>query len=140
MRLDGYNAERQAIEAAVLDAALGAAEDQAAAGAPSIVVAGEGWHAGVIGIVAGRLRERFDRPACVVALDGGVGKGSGRSVPGVATRRGGDRRAPGRACWSTAAAMRWRRASRWRADALGDFRAVLDDRVLAECGGALPAP
>ena len=84
VRLDGYNRERQTIEKQVLDAAIDQAERQAAAGARLIFAAGEGWHAGVIGIVAGRLRERFDRPACVVALDGGIGKGSGRSVPGVA--------------------------------------------------------
>ena len=84
-RLDGYNRERQEIEQAVLDAALAQAEDQAArTDAPLLMVAAEGWHPGVIGIVAGRLRERFDRPACVVALDGGIGKGSGRSVNGIA--------------------------------------------------------
>ncbi len=42
------------------------------------------WHPGVIGIVASRLRERYERPALVIALDGGVGRGSGRSIPGVA--------------------------------------------------------
>lgn len=83
-RLDAYNKERQAIEAGVQDAALTLAEEAAKGDAPVIVVAGEGWHPGVIGIVAGRLRERFDRPACVVALDNGIGKGSGRSVRGVA--------------------------------------------------------
>jgi single-stranded-DNA-specific exonuclease len=84
IRLDGYNRERQSIEKLVLDAACAQAETQAAAGAPLIFAAGEGWHPGVIGIVAGRLRERFDRPACVLALADGIGKGSGRSVPGVA--------------------------------------------------------
>jgi single-stranded-DNA-specific exonuclease len=83
-RLDDHNRERRAIEASVLAAALAEAEIQAGADVPLIVVAGEGWHPGVIGIVAGRLRERFDRPACVVALDGVIGRGSGRSVPGVA--------------------------------------------------------
>jgi single-stranded-DNA-specific exonuclease len=48
-----------------------------------VTAAAEGWHAGVIGIVASRLKERFNKPALVVALDGGVGKGSARSVPGV---------------------------------------------------------
>jgi single-stranded-DNA-specific exonuclease len=47
------------------------------------MAAGEGWHPGVIGIVAGRLKERYNRPACVVALDGEVGKGSGRSIAGL---------------------------------------------------------
>ena len=46
--------------------------------------AGEGWHPGVIGIVASRLKERYNRPACVVALADGIGKGSGRSVAGLA--------------------------------------------------------
>lgn len=51
--------------------------------APAIVVAGDGWHEGVVGIVASRLVERFGRPSIVVSLNDGVGKGSGRSVPGV---------------------------------------------------------
>ena len=81
-RLDGYNRDRQRIEAEVLEHATEMAE--ARAEDPVVVVAAEGWHPGVIGIVAGRLRERFDKPACVVALGGGIGKGSGRSVRGVA--------------------------------------------------------
>jgi single-stranded-DNA-specific exonuclease len=53
--------------------------------APALVfAAAEGWHPGVIGIVAARLKERYERPACVVALADGIGKGSGRSVPGLA--------------------------------------------------------
>jgi single-stranded-DNA-specific exonuclease len=47
-----------------------------------VFVAAEGWHPGVIGIVAARLKERYERPACVVAIADGTGKGSGRSVPG----------------------------------------------------------
>ena len=49
----------------------------------AIVVAGEGWHEGVVGIVASRLVDRFDRPAIVVTIDGDSAKGSGRSMPGV---------------------------------------------------------
>jgi single-stranded-DNA-specific exonuclease len=82
-RLDDYNRERQEIEQGVQEAALGQAERQSGGNRPLILVAGQGWHPGVIGIVAGRLRERFNRPACVVALENGIGKGSGRSVPGV---------------------------------------------------------
>jgi single-stranded-DNA-specific exonuclease len=82
-RLDAYNRERQAIEQQVLVQALARGEEQAAADAPVIVVAGEGWHPGVIGIVASRLVERLGRPACVVALADGAGKGSGRSIAGV---------------------------------------------------------
>lgn len=80
--LDRFNAERQAIEMLVLEQAMAMAAETATA--PVIVVAAEGWHAGVIGIVASRLKDHFNRPACVVALENGVGKGSGRSVAGVA--------------------------------------------------------
>lgn len=80
--LHEFNAERRAIEAVVLEEAM--AQVEAADGTPELVLAaGEGWHPGVIGIVASRLKEKFNRPACVVALDGMVGKASGRSVRGV---------------------------------------------------------
>jgi single-stranded-DNA-specific exonuclease len=82
--LDDYNGERKEIELGVQEAAMIQAEEQAKNDKPIILVAGNGWHPGVIGIVAGRLRERFNRPSCVVALSDGVGKGSGRSVRGVA--------------------------------------------------------
>jgi len=82
-RLDGYNRERREIEAYTLAAAITAVE--AVPQSPALVfVAAEGWHPGVIGIVAARLKDRYERPACVVALEGGIGKGSGRSIPGVA--------------------------------------------------------
>jgi len=79
--LDRYNDERKAIEAKVQEAAIQAVE----AGPPRAIAfaAGAGWHPGVVGIVAARLVERFQRPAFVVGIDAGVGKGSGRSVPGV---------------------------------------------------------
>jgi len=84
-RLDALNAERQRVEAEVLGAAIAQVEAEGAAAGGAVFAAGTGWHPGVIGIVAGRLKERFNRPAVVVALDtdGGQGKGSGRSVPGV---------------------------------------------------------
>jgi single-stranded-DNA-specific exonuclease len=82
-RLDGFNAERREIEARVLAAAIETVERETAP-APLVFAAGEGWHPGVIGIVASRLKERYNRPACVVALENGVGKGSGRSVGGFA--------------------------------------------------------
>lgn len=81
MELDRLNHERREIEAAVELEAFEQAERQA--GAPFIMVAHQGWHPGVIGIVAGRLKEKYHRPVFVVAFDGDVGKGSGRSVPGV---------------------------------------------------------
>ncbi len=80
--LDRYNAERRAIEARCLDEALEQAE-AGGAGETLVYVAAEGWHPGVIGIVAGRLKDRYNRPACVVALEAGLGKGSARSVSGI---------------------------------------------------------
>ncbi len=81
LKLDALNGERQEIERDVLTSAFAAAEAQEACNC--IVVAGEGWHPGVIGIVASRVVERFDRPAFVLAVNDGVGKGSGRSLAGV---------------------------------------------------------
>ncbi len=82
--LDGYNKERREIEAQTLAAAIELVERQNAASPVLVFAAAEGWHPGVIGIVAARLRERYERPACVVALADGIGRGSGRSVPGLA--------------------------------------------------------
>ena len=85
-RLDDYNQERRAIEAACLEQAIDKVETEAERGELDdglIFVAAEGWHPGVIGIVASRLKDRYNRPACVVAFENGVGKGSGRSVRGV---------------------------------------------------------
>jgi len=80
--LNRLNEERRAIEMLVGEQAGEQAELQAAD--PLIIVAGHGWHAGVVGIVASRLKERFGRPALVIALDeDGEGKGSGRSISGV---------------------------------------------------------
>ena len=81
-RLDALNAERRDIEASVL---AQAGEQAEARGVERGLVwaAGEGWHPGVVGIVASRLKESFNRPAVVIGLDGDTGKGSGRSVNGV---------------------------------------------------------
>jgi len=77
--LDLLNRDRQEAETRILFAAEAACAPQAHQGA--IVVAGEGWHPGVVGIVASRLVERWRRPCVVIALDGqGGGRGSGRSV------------------------------------------------------------
>ena len=87
MRLDEFNAERRAIERDVLDQAIARIEGlygPERRGLPSaLVVDSEGWHIGVIGIVASRLVERYGRPAFVIGMDGETGKGSGRSVRGV---------------------------------------------------------
>lgn len=80
--LDRLNGERRAIEADVLAQAMEQAEERGADG-PLVWAAADGWHPGVVGIVAARLKEAFNRPAVVIGLDEGVGKGSARSVEGV---------------------------------------------------------
>jgi single-stranded-DNA-specific exonuclease len=82
-QLSALNEERRAIEAAVQEAAerlIDAQHNRAV-----LTLAGSGWHPGVIGIVAGRIKEKTGKPALVIALDrdSGVGKGSGRSIAGV---------------------------------------------------------
>jgi single-stranded-DNA-specific exonuclease len=77
--LDLLNRERREAETRILFAADAACLPQASRGA--LVVAGEGWHPGVVGIVASRLVERWHRPCVVIALEDGAGRGSGRSIP-----------------------------------------------------------
>ena len=103
--LDQLNSERQDEETRTLFAAE--AELKGWAHLPAIVVAGEGWHPGVVGIVASRLVERYHRPALVAAIDGDSARGSGRSISGfdlhaglgacadLMTRFGGHRMAAG---------------------------------------------
>ncbi|MBL4613043.1 MAG: single-stranded-DNA-specific exonuclease RecJ, partial [Emcibacter sp.] len=82
-----FNAERQAIEHMVLEQATAQVAARIGPGGvvpPVIIASGKGWHSGVIGIVAGRLKEFYQRPTLVIAIDDhGVGKGSGRSIYGV---------------------------------------------------------
>jgi single-stranded-DNA-specific exonuclease len=78
--LDANNSARKDIEAAVLQEAIAEVEkynyqDNV------LVVSGEKWHPGVIGIIAARLKEKYNKPACVISLNGTLGKGSARSVP-----------------------------------------------------------
>ncbi len=83
--LDRVNAQRRQMQDRILSEALEAAQSQASQ--PVIVVAMEGWHPGIIGIVAGRLKDRFRKPAIVIGVDResvpAVAKGSGRSISGV---------------------------------------------------------
>lgn len=84
--LDALNSSRKDVEREVLEAAVRVIERESnMAEAPMILVAADGWHPGVIGIVAGRLRERYRKPVMVVGVDraANIGKGSGRSQPGV---------------------------------------------------------
>ena len=81
-RLEVLNAERREVEAAVRAEAIAQAQARGGDGALAWA-AGEGWHPGVIGIAAARVKEAMAQPAMVIALDGEEGKGSGRSVPGI---------------------------------------------------------
>jgi single-stranded-DNA-specific exonuclease len=86
-QLDGLNAERKVVERAIVEEATLAIERDSNfdPSAPAVVVAQEGWHPGVIGIVASRLRERYRKPVVVIGLDraADIGRGSARSHPGV---------------------------------------------------------
>lgn len=138
-RLDSYNRDRQKIEEGILNDAMARAEAMAGGGSLAFV-AGEGWHQGVIGIVASRLKDRFNRVACVAAVNNGIATGSGRSMPGfdlgaavIAARHagllltgGGHAMAAGFSC---------------AAESLAAFRTFLDERVsrhVAASGGLRP--
>ena len=84
--LDSLNASRKEVEREVTEAAIAHIETESnQSDAPMLLVAHDDWHPGVIGIVAGRLREKYRKPVVVVGVDraANVGKGSGRSQPGV---------------------------------------------------------
>ena len=141
-RLDRYNKERREIESGVLDRAMGLAEAQDAgadaAREPVILVAEQGWHPGVIGIVASRLRERFNRPACVLAIEGGIAKGSGRSIPGaalgsavIAARQAGILAAGGGHAMAAGFTVATER--------IGELKAFLDEHIARQLDHRLPA-
>ncbi len=136
-QLDAFNKDRQEIEAAVLRDAMEQVERQAGADdLPLVLAVGDDWHPGVIGIVAGRLKERFGRPACVVAMDGDDGKGSGRSVPGldlgaaiIAARQAGLLKAGGGHAMAAGFTV--------ARDVLPQFRTFLGERLQAQLAGEL---
>jgi len=135
-RLDMVNRQRQEVEAGILDAALREAETRAEAGDAALLVSGVDWHPGVVGIVAGRIKERFNRPACVAGITDGLAKGSGRSVPGldlgaavIAARQAG--------LLATGGGHPMAAGFSLSADRLDDFRAFLNERLAA--ASALPS-
>ena len=79
--LDLHNRERQGIEKLILEEAIAFAATQD--NVPFLLVSNDGWHPGVVGIVAGRLKERFAKPSFVAGFEGGMGRGSARSIPGI---------------------------------------------------------
>ncbi len=82
-KLNEFNMERREIEAAIQAQAVAHVEETGGGDRPLLFLSDPRWHQGVIGIVASRLKDRFHRPAIVMAIDGDMAKGSGRSVPGV---------------------------------------------------------
>ena len=142
-RLDRYNKERREIEAEVLDRATELAEAQDAGAdatkEPVILVAERGWHPGVIGIVASRLRERFNRPACVLAIEGEAAKGSGRSIPGaalgsavIAARQAGILTAGGGHAMAAGFTV--------ATDRIGELKSFLDDHMARQLDYRIPPP
>lgn len=81
-KLDELNTERREIEARVREEAVAQAEARGVDG-PLVWAAGDGWHPGVVGIAAARLKEAYNRPSVVIGVENGIGKGSARSVTGV---------------------------------------------------------
>ncbi len=79
-QLDRLNEERQRLDQRMLEEVLERIERESGDHTRAVVLAGDGWHPGVVGIVASRVVERFGRPTFLVAFDGNVGRGSGRSI------------------------------------------------------------
>ncbi len=129
--LDRLNHERRAIEAATLEQAE--AEARAAMGLEEkgavVVSAQQGWHAGVVGLVAARLKERYGRPAFAIALEaGGTGTGSGRSISGVDLGRA-VRQAVREGLLVKGGGHAMAAGVTLRKDALAQFRAYLEDTL-----------
>jgi single-stranded-DNA-specific exonuclease len=136
--LDRLNNERRLIEQVTLEqaeaealAALGLEEKGAV-----VVTAQEGWHAGVVGLVAARLKERYGRPAFAIALErGGTGTGSGRSIAGVDLGRA-VRQAVREGLLVKGGGHAMAAGVTLRKDALGAFRAFLEDALAEEVAAA----
>jgi single-stranded-DNA-specific exonuclease len=79
-KLEILNTERQALDQRILEEVLKQVEESELDRTAAFVLAGDGWHPGVVGIVASRVVERYGRPTFIIALDGDIGKGSGRSI------------------------------------------------------------
>ena len=82
IKLNDFNKQRQEIEKTIFEDAIKQIEENKMENDPIIVVAGEGWHHGVIGIVSSKITEVYYKPSILVCFDGEIAKGSGRSVPG----------------------------------------------------------
>jgi single-stranded-DNA-specific exonuclease len=136
-RMEDLNQARRSVERTVLAAAESQALSALAGDAPLLCVAGEGWSPGVVGLVASRLVERHHRPAVVVGLADGVGKGSGRSVAGfdlgsavIAARQEGLLLQGGGHPMAAGLTL--------RAERLEEFGRFLTDRLARDLGPGLP--
>ena len=82
--LDGQNRDRQSVERQIVEAAEAKIAERNLSESPAIVLGDRDWHPGVLGIVASRIARRYHRPTIIVGFDElGLGKGSGRSIPGL---------------------------------------------------------
>ena len=133
--LDTHNRERQTIEKIILEEANAMAEMQA--NSPFLFVASEGWHPGVVGIVAGRLKDRFGKPAFVAGFEGGLGRGSARSIPGIDIGAA-VREARARNAIEAGGGHAMAAGFSLRADQIDGFRAFLAD-AFSDAGAALEA-
>ena len=139
--LDAINAERRDVETRIRFEAEALVAEHPAGNA--LVLAAEGWHPGVIGIVASRIAERHHRPAVLIALEGDEGAGSGRSIPGFdllgglhvgashLLRYGGHRAAAGLTI------ARGRQGWAWRSTSRGEtapFQRSISSRTAASAG------
>ncbi|WP_420477632.1 single-stranded-DNA-specific exonuclease RecJ [Brevundimonas sp. FT23028] len=137
--LDALNIARREVEKAVTDQAIrrveasGAHED----GSAVVVIEGDDWHPGVVGIVAGRLRERWRKPVIVIGVDAvnGIGKGSGRSQPGMNLGKA------VQAAWEQGVLIAggghaMAAGLTVKADRIGELRAFLNDRLSGEQAAA----
>ncbi len=139
LQLHEYNAERKEIEKAVLDDAIARIGEDAGDNLV-LMIDGDGWHPGVIGIVASRLKEKYNRPACVIAFDeNGVGKASGRSVSGV-DLGGAILAAKEKGLLVAGGGHKMAAGFTVTRDLLADFSAYLNDHVAAQLGGQPLAP
>jgi len=135
--LERLNRERQAIEIAVVDQAVMQAEAMLGKEQrqPVIVVARQGWHPGVVGLAAARLKERFNLPSFVLAEDGALAAGSGRSIAGVDLGRA-VREALEAGLIDKGGGHAMAAGLTLALDRLGDFRAFMEQRLAAEVAKA----
>ena len=84
LKLERLNDERRAIETVILESAINRIEQNKLYENPIIIISDSGWHQGILGIIASRLKEKYSKPCAVISFDNGdAGKGSARSIPGI---------------------------------------------------------